>query len=104
MWNPTTRESRRIPHPNQSTSTERMRGSYNFCYLPCIDSYKIFRVGPRASNSNMEDTVIDIFSMKSNTWKAIGPLSPNCRYFFYGNIVMADGVAYMMQERENMNN
>ncbi|KAM3216348.1 F-box/kelch-repeat protein like [Capsicum annuum] len=104
MWNPTTRESRRIPRPNWSTSTERMRGSYNFCYLPCIDSYKILRRGPKAANSIMEDMTVDISSTKSNTWKSIDPFPPNCRYFSYRNIVMADGVVYMMQLRKNMIN
>ncbi|PHT26702.1 F-box protein [Capsicum baccatum] len=63
--------------------------------------YKILRVGPRTANSNMKDMVIDIFSTESNIWKAIDSFPPNCHYFYYRNIVMADGIVYIMQMREN---
>uniref|UniRef100_M1DL57 F-box family protein n=1 Tax=Solanum tuberosum TaxID=4113 RepID=M1DL57_SOLTU len=54
MWNPTTRESRRIPSP-----VNKCRGPYEFCYFPRIDDYKIFRLGPGLVN---DDGEIDIFS------------------------------------------
>uniref|UniRef100_M1DLS3 Ubiquitin-protein ligase n=1 Tax=Solanum tuberosum TaxID=4113 RepID=M1DLS3_SOLTU len=91
MWNPTTRESRRIPSPIQN----KYGGLYNFCYFPRIDEYKIFRLVPRLVNGDME---IDIFSTKSNMWKSIGPFPPN--YCFFGtSVIMVDGVIYMMASR-----
>ncbi|KAG5569925.1 hypothetical protein H5410_059691 [Solanum commersonii] len=49
MWNPTTRESRRIPSPIQN----KYGGLYNFFYFPRIDEYKIFRLGPRLVNDGV---------------------------------------------------
>ncbi|KAG5569924.1 hypothetical protein H5410_059690 [Solanum commersonii] len=53
MWNPTTRESRRIPSPFRN----KCGGFYDFCYFPRIDEYKIFRPGGYKE--------IDIFSTKN---------------------------------------
>uniref|UniRef100_M1DF80 Ubiquitin-protein ligase n=1 Tax=Solanum tuberosum TaxID=4113 RepID=M1DF80_SOLTU len=93
MWNPTTRESRRIPSP----ILNKRGGHYKFCYFPRIDDYKIFRLG-------YDDMNIDIFSTKGNTWKSIGTFPPN--YYFLGyNVVMVDGIVYMTAKRkENLSN
>ncbi|XP_069148648.1 F-box protein CPR1-like [Solanum lycopersicum] len=92
MWNPSTRESRRIPSPIYNN-----RGSmYSFCYFHYIDDYKIFRL---RCGDNKE---IDIFSTKSNMWKSIGMFPSN--YYFLGfNVVMVDGIVYMMaRNKENL--
>ncbi|KAK6774301.1 hypothetical protein RDI58_029540 [Solanum bulbocastanum] len=89
-----TRESRRIRSPIRS----KCDLLYSFCYFPRIDEYKIFRVGTRLVNGDMNDMEIDIFSTKSNIWKSIGPFSPN--YYYYGsNVVMADGIVHMTARR-----
>ncbi|WMV59806.1 hypothetical protein MTR67_053191 [Solanum verrucosum] len=84
LWNPATRESRRIPSPVWSKTC----GLYNFCYFPHIEGYKIFRLGLGIDIDYMN---IDIFSTKSNKWKSIGMFPPNY-YFSGGNVVMVDGM------------
>ncbi|KAK6774435.1 hypothetical protein RDI58_029674 [Solanum bulbocastanum] len=92
MWNPATRESRRIPNSKSG-------GLYNFCYFPHIESYKIFRLGPVVYNGDKDEMDIDIFSTKSNKWKTVGIFPPD--YYFEGtSIVMSDGIVYMMAERK----
>ncbi|XP_055829247.1 F-box protein At5g10340-like [Solanum dulcamara] len=98
LWNPATRESRRIACPIRSNWDRTLPCClYNFCYFPRINDYKIFRLGPKVVNGYME-MEIDIFSTKGNTWKSIGPFPPNY-YFFGSSIVMVDGVVYMMAKR-----
>ncbi|KAG5568106.1 hypothetical protein H5410_064876 [Solanum commersonii] len=95
LWNPATRESRRIPSPIRSKTS----GHYNFCYFPRIKGYKIFRLGYGVVTDDINDMNIDIFSTKGNTWKSIGTFPPN--YYFLGhNIVMADGIVYMTAKRK----
>ncbi|KAK4727464.1 hypothetical protein R3W88_032381 [Solanum pinnatisectum] len=98
LWNPTTRESRRIPsRPIWSKTC----GLYNFCYFPRIEGYKIFRIGLGIGIDYMN---IDIFSTKSNKWKSFGMFPPNY-YFSGGNVVMVDEIIYMMAKRkENLSN
>ncbi|KAK6774436.1 hypothetical protein RDI58_029675 [Solanum bulbocastanum] len=96
MWNPATRESRRIP-------PSKTGGLYNFCYFPSIEGYKIFRLGPGVITSLSNDMDIDIFSTKSNTWKTVGIFPPNY-YFEEYRIYMSDGIAYMMAERKESEN
>ncbi|WMV59807.1 hypothetical protein MTR67_053192 [Solanum verrucosum] len=97
LWNPATRESRRIP-------SSKTGGHYNFCYFPRIEGYKIFRLGYGVVTDDINDMNIDIFSTKGNTWKSIGTFPPN--YYFLGyNVVMTDGVVYMTAKRkENLSN
>ncbi|XP_006353570.1 F-box protein At3g08750-like [Solanum tuberosum] len=96
MWNPATRESRRIPKCKSG-------GLYNFCYFPRIESYKIFRLGPVVFNGDKDEMDIDIFSTKSNKWKTVGIFPPD--YYFEGtSIVMSDGIVYMMAERKENEN
>ncbi|KAG5569701.1 hypothetical protein H5410_059467 [Solanum commersonii] len=73
MWNPATRESRRIPKSKSG-------GLYNFCYFRRIESYKIFRLGPVVFNGDKDEMDIDIFSTKSNKWKTVGIFPPD--YYF----------------------
>ncbi|WMV60005.1 hypothetical protein MTR67_053390 [Solanum verrucosum] len=96
MWNPATRESRRIP-PSKSG------GLYNFCYFPRIEGYKIFRLGPVVFNGDKDEMDIDIFSTKSNKWKTVGIFPPNY-YFEDSRVYMADGIVYMMAERKESEN
>ncbi|XP_006365961.1 F-box protein At3g08750-like [Solanum tuberosum] len=94
LWNPATKESRRIPCPIRSKSG----GLYNFCYFPSIDSYKIFRLGREVFNDDKNDMDIDIFSTKGNSWKSVG-MFPSNYDFLDSSIVMSDGIVYMMAKR-----
>lgn len=97
LWNPATRESRTIPSPIWSKTC----GIYNFCCFPRIQVYKIFRLG---LGINTDDMNIDIFSTKSNIWKSIG-IFPRNYNFLGGNVVMVDGIVYMMAKRkDNLSN
>ncbi|WMV59615.1 hypothetical protein MTR67_053000 [Solanum verrucosum] len=95
LWNPATKESRRIPCPIRSKSG----GLYNFCYFSRIDSYKIFRLGPKVFNGDRYGMDVDIFSTKDNSWKSVGMFPSNYDFLDSTDVVMSDGIVYMMAKR-----
>ncbi|KAG5570260.1 hypothetical protein H5410_060026 [Solanum commersonii] len=95
LWNPATKESRRIPCPIRSKSG----GLYNFCYFPRIDSYKIFRLGPKVFNGDLYGMDVDIFSTKDNSWKSVGMFPSNYDFLDSTDVVMPDGIVYMIAKR-----
>ncbi|RVW69520.1 F-box protein CPR1 [Vitis vinifera] len=65
LWNPSTRQCNQLP-PNPNVLD--FLGCHGFGYDSFADDYKVFVVS--MLNPNFE-TVVDVFSLKSNKWKRI---------------------------------
>ncbi|PHT97048.1 hypothetical protein BC332_34026 [Capsicum chinense] len=78
---------------------EKLVQARNCDHKVLLISYKIFGIGPRV----VDGDEIDIFSMKGNTWKSIGPFPPNY-YFVNGSVVMVDRMVYMGARRATLLN
>ncbi|XP_070046307.1 F-box protein CPR1-like [Nicotiana tomentosiformis] len=93
LWNPTIRESRKIPSP---ISIHGEKQSYTFYGLgydspSSKDDYKIVRLGLIYHPDGHD---VQIFSTKSDSWKLIGKLPVS--YDIEGDMVVADGIVYMI--------
>ncbi|KAH0739079.1 hypothetical protein KY290_037784 [Solanum tuberosum] len=87
----TTGESRKIPSPipkKKKLEKRQFPAIYGFGYVSSIDDYKIVRVGGKDNSHGHFE--IELFSMKSNTWKLLGKFPPNS-FYFEGGIVTIDG-------------
>eukprot|EP00261_Vitis_vinifera_P034182 XP_019075425.1 PREDICTED: F-box/kelch-repeat protein At3g06240-like [Vitis vinifera] len=65
LWNPSTRQCNQLP-PNPNVLD--FLGCHGFGYDSFADDYKIFVVSMLDPNT---ETVVDVFSLKSNKWKRI---------------------------------
>nr|XP_016451755.1 PREDICTED: F-box protein CPR30-like [Nicotiana tabacum] len=93
LWNPTIRESRKIPSPISIHGEERSHTFYGLGYdsPSSKDDYKIVRLGLIYHPDGHD---VQIFSTKSDSWKLIGKLPVS--YDIEGDMVVADGIVYMI--------
>lgn len=93
LWNPTIRESRKIPSPISIHGEEQSHTFYGLGYdsPSSKDDYKIVRLGLIYHPDGHD---VQIFSTKSDSWKLIGKLPVS--YDIEGDMVVADGIVYMI--------
>ncbi|XP_075087541.1 F-box protein CPR1-like [Nicotiana tabacum] len=89
LWNPTIRESRKIPSPISIHGEEQSYTFYGLGYdsPSSKDDYKIVRLGLIYHPDGHD---VQIFSTKSDSWKLIGKLPVS--YDIEGDMVVADGI------------
>ncbi|XP_075487094.1 F-box/kelch-repeat protein At3g23880-like [Primulina tabacum] len=70
FWNPSTRKSKKLP-----TNVDIKRGFYNiygFGYNACDDDYKVVGIFCVFGNEGAYESMVKIYSSKTNSWKRMG--------------------------------
>ncbi|PHU21388.1 hypothetical protein BC332_06495 [Capsicum chinense] len=96
LWNPTIRESRKIPIPipkKKMMERKLFPAIYGFGYVSSTCDYKIVRVGKKDTSDSYYE--VDLFSTRSKSWKLIGKFPPK-NFFSERDIVTIDENVYII--------
>ncbi|KAK9287762.1 hypothetical protein L1049_016202 [Liquidambar formosana] len=96
LWNPSTRDAKELPKPYAITGGCQL--NYGFGYDSCMGDYKVVRVARPATSSDFASTMVEIFSLKTSSWRRIQDVDP--RIVLFGPGSPLNGVLHWFGERE----
>ncbi|KAK9137553.1 hypothetical protein Sjap_008147 [Stephania japonica] len=78
LWNPSTRERKKLPDISIEFSGSKISVSHGFGYDPITDDYKVVRVHSYDGADNVRHSEAKVYSLALNLWKTVPNMPYEC--------------------------